>query len=110
MKKLAFVFMLLLVSAALLAWQKDKPGTTSPPPAKSAPDYSGMYTFLREGEFVQVTIEDAGRVTGFVSRYGDLESDRGAFLDHFFKQGGSISMAQSSVGTAKTPGMRLTTS
>src|SRR5581483_1029672 len=51
-----------------------------------APDYSGMYTFLREGEFVQVTVEDQNRVTGFVSRYGDLESDRGAFLDQFFKQ------------------------
>jgi hypothetical protein len=49
--------------------------------------YSGMYTFLREGEFVQITVEDAGHVTGFVSRYGDSESDQGAFLDHFFKQG-----------------------
>jgi len=36
---------------------------------------------------VQVTVEDAGRVTGFVSRYGDLESDKGAFLDQFFKTG-----------------------
>ena len=53
--------------------------------AKSSPDYSGMYNFLREGEFVQVTVEQ-GRVTGFVSRYGDTESDRGEFLDHFFKQ------------------------
>src|SRR5882672_4579455 len=51
------------------------------------PDYSGMYTFLREGEFVQITVEDAGQVTGFVSRYGNSESDQGAFLDHFFKQG-----------------------
>jgi hypothetical protein len=42
---------------------------------------------LKEGEFVQITIEEAGRVTGFVSRYGDGESDRGAFLDQFFKQG-----------------------
>lgn len=50
-------------------------------------EYSGMYSFLRDGEFVQVTVEDQGHVTGFVSRYGDLESDRGAFLDHFFKQG-----------------------
>jgi hypothetical protein len=50
-------------------------------------EYSGMYSFLRDGEFVQVTVEEQGRVTGFVSRYGDLESDRGAFLDHFFKQG-----------------------
>jgi len=46
-----------------------------------------MYSFLQEGEFVQITVEDAGRVTGFVSRYGDSESDRGAFLDQFFKQG-----------------------
>ncbi len=46
-----------------------------------------MYSFQRDGEFVQLTIEDEGRVTGFVSRYGDSESDRGAFLDQFFKQG-----------------------
>ena len=46
-----------------------------------------MYAFLKEGEFVQVTVEDAGRVTGFVSRYGDLDSDKGAFLDQFFKAG-----------------------
>src|SRR5437660_10109018 len=59
----------------------------SPVPKKPAEDYSGMYAFLRDGEFVQVTVEDAGRLTGFVSRYGDLESDRGAFLDQFFKQG-----------------------
>ena len=50
-------------------------------------DYSGMYSFLRDGEFVQLTVEDQGRVTGFVSRYGDSESDRGVFLDHFFKSG-----------------------
>jgi hypothetical protein len=55
-------------------------------PAQPSEDYSGMYSFLREGEFVQLTIEDEGRVTGFVSRYGDSESDRGAFLDQFFKQ------------------------
>jgi len=54
--------------------------------AASQDDYSGMYTFLREGEFVQITVEDAGHVTGFVSRYGNSESDQGAFLDHFFKQ------------------------
>lgn len=50
-------------------------------------NYSGMYTFLRDGEFVQVTIEDEGRVTGFISRFGDGESDRGTFLDQFFKEG-----------------------
>lgn len=49
--------------------------------------YSGMYSFLKEGEFVQLTVEDTGRITGFVSRFGDQESDKGAFLDQFFKTG-----------------------
>lgn len=53
----------------------------------SAHDFSGMYGFLRDGEFVQITVEDNGKLTGFVSRYGDLDSDRGAFLDQFFKEG-----------------------
>lgn len=55
--------------------------------AKTGPSYSGMYTFLKEGEFIQVTVEDEGRITGFISRFGDGESDKGAFLDQFFKTG-----------------------
>jgi hypothetical protein len=55
-------------------------------PTSNAEDISGMYTFLQEGEFVQIDV-DGTRVTGFVSRYGDLESDKGAFLDHLFKEG-----------------------
>jgi hypothetical protein len=55
-------------------------------PANPADDYSGMYGFLRDGEFLQLTIEDGARVSGFISRFGDLDSDRGVFLDHFFKQ------------------------
>jgi hypothetical protein len=54
---------------------------------KSPQDCSGMYSFLRDGEFVQITVEDGGHVTGFVSRFGDLASDKDAFLDHFFKDG-----------------------
>jgi hypothetical protein len=49
--------------------------------------YSGMYSFLKDGEFVQITIEEKGVVSGFISRYGDAESDKGAFLDQFFKSG-----------------------
>ncbi|MGO9084234.1 MAG: hypothetical protein ACLQBK_03335 [Candidatus Sulfotelmatobacter sp.] len=49
--------------------------------------YSEMYTFLKEGEFVQVTVEDDGSITGFISRFGNGESDKGAFLDQFFKTG-----------------------
>ncbi len=49
-------------------------------------EISGMYTFLREGEFVQITVEQ-GKLSGFVSRYGDRESDKDAFLDQFFSKG-----------------------
>ncbi len=50
-------------------------------------DYSGMYSFLRDGEFIQITIEEKGAVSGFISRFGDSESDRGTFLDQFLKSG-----------------------
>ena len=53
----------------------------------SAEDYSGMYSFVHEGEFVQVTVEESGKVTGFISRFGDSEGDKGAFLNQFFKEG-----------------------
>jgi len=71
--------------SAILLTSQTAPAPQTPP--KLADDYPGMYSFLQDGEFVQVTVEDQGRVTGFVSRYGDLESDRGEFLDLFFKSG-----------------------
>jgi len=51
----------------------------------AADDISGMYSFLGEGEFVQITLEPDG-VSGYISRRGDLPSDNGAFLDHFFEK------------------------
>jgi hypothetical protein len=105
MKRIYFISLVALafglggasVTAELRA-QEAKPtgdagAKTGPPAAGSQPSekneraYSGMYTFLKEGEFVQVTVEDTGHVTGFVSRFGDGESDKGAFLDQFFKSG-----------------------
>src|SRR6266567_8084638 len=76
-------------SAGLGAQVAKPSGDTAKPGAAAAGEraYSGMYTFLKEGEFVQVTVEDTGRVTGFVSRFGTEESDKGAFLDQFFKSG-----------------------
>ena len=44
-----------------------------------------MYAFLKEGEFVQLTVEDQGEVTGFISRYSDGNRDKGVFVDQFFK-------------------------
>ena len=57
--------------------------------ASDAPDYSGMYSFLKEGEFMQITIEEKGKVSGFISRYGDSSADKGTFLDQFVKSGTS---------------------
>jgi hypothetical protein len=54
-----------------------------------APDFSGMYSFQKEGEFMQITLEDKGSVSGFISRYGDSEGDKGTFLDQFIKSGTS---------------------
>ena len=84
MVRTTFLCLFLLTSISLHAWQGKPPQpSASPKPA----DYSGMYSFLQDGEFVQLTVEDEGRVTGFVSRFGELESDKGEFIDQFFKQG-----------------------
>jgi len=81
--KLAEILALILLTSSSLGARQNPPQNSTPTSA----DYSGMYSFLQEGEFVQITVEDEGRVTGFISRYGNSESDRGAFLDQFFKQG-----------------------
>ncbi len=62
-----------------------KPDAAKPDAANPLGDISGTYSFLREGEFLQIDVEQ-DRVTGFVSRFGELESDSGAFLDHFFQK------------------------
>jgi hypothetical protein len=77
----ATVFVVLLAASFLSAQN------TPQPPEQTPPDYSGMYSFLQEGEFIQLTVEDEGRISGFISRYGDSESNSGAFVDHFIKQG-----------------------
>jgi hypothetical protein len=65
----------ILLSAALAFAQ-------APKAAVPPDDFSGMYTFLQEGEFVQINVEEGSRLTGFISRYSDGEKSN--FLDHFF--------------------------
>ena len=77
-----FIILADMILVAIAASAQSKSTT-----AIAGANYDGMYAFVREGEFVQITVEGEGRVTGFVSRYGDSESDRGVFLDHFFKSG-----------------------
>jgi hypothetical protein len=49
----------------------------------AAEDISGMYSFLKEGEFLQISLEKTV-VTGYISRQGESDSDNGVFLDQFF--------------------------
>jgi hypothetical protein len=76
------ILAVVLLAASLCAAQQ-KTDTAPPQPQE---DYSGMYSFLQDGEFLQITLQE-GKVDGYVSRLGDLESDRGVPLDHFFKKG-----------------------
>jgi hypothetical protein len=102
MKKLCAILVCCVTLAAIAVFphtsgaqqsvqESTTPKAKEPPPpapdAKPGRQYSGMYSFLKDGEFVQITVEDEGRVTGFVSRYGEGESDKGAFLDQYFRSG-----------------------
>jgi hypothetical protein len=62
------------------AAQEDSANATVP---HAAEDISGMYSFIKEGEFLQITL-DKNAVTGYISRMGDSDSDNGVFLDQFF--------------------------
>ena len=87
-KILLFVLLLGLAAAyAQTTTAGQNSGSQDAATSTSAEDYSGMYSFLRDGEFVQITAGEKGKLDGFISRYGELDSDRGAFLDQFIKQG-----------------------
>jgi len=62
------------------AAQEDNANATAP---HAAEDISGMYSFVKEGEFLQITL-DRNSVTGYISRMGESDSDNGVFLDQFF--------------------------
>jgi hypothetical protein len=82
MKNSVPVLLIVLFAVCALA-QTGAPAKAAP---AAPPDVSGMYTFLRDGEFVQIDVEGS-KVSGFISRYGDAESDRGAFLDQLISKG-----------------------
>ena len=75
---LHFSFILTILGAPLVAQQ---PANET----AAANDISGAYTFLRAGEVLQLTVED-GKLTGYISRFGDSDSDKDQFIDQFFDQ------------------------
>jgi hypothetical protein len=71
------MFRLLLILGLALPMVAQQPA----PPAS----ISGTYTFLDDGETVQINVTE-GKVDGFISRFGDLDSDKGTFIDQFFSK------------------------
>jgi len=71
---------LLLALTALLALTSF---AQTPAPAATPQDISGMYTFLHEGEFVQLTL-NGSVLSGFISRFANEKQD--SFVDQFFSK------------------------
>jgi hypothetical protein len=67
----------LAVSASAQAPEKTQPEVVG--------DITGLYSFLHEGEFVQIEVND-GKVTGLVSHFKDEDPDKAEFVDQFFEQ------------------------
>ncbi len=53
------------------------------PPQGGDKDISGTYTFVHDGETLQVNVEE-DKVAGWVTRFGEGESDKGQRIDQFF--------------------------
>ena len=52
----------------------------------AASDPAGLYSFLKEGESLQLTLED-GELSGYITRFGESDSDKGQLIDQFLSKG-----------------------
>ena len=67
-----------------LAQLASPPSTQSPAQALALPrDVSGAYAFDRRSESIEIDI-DRGRLSGYISRLGDAETDKNTPLTYFF--------------------------
>jgi len=74
------------IAALLLAFPASALAQSpAPPEPEIGPDITGLYSFLHEGEFVQIEVND-GKVTGLVSHFKDEDTDKAEFEDQFFEQ------------------------
>jgi hypothetical protein len=86
------LFGIVALSLALVASGLAQSSASTPLPVSA--DITGMYSFVHEGEFVQIEVTD-GKVTGLVSRFKNEDLEKAQFVDQFFDQ-------------AKLEGARLT--
>ncbi|HZR30069.1 MAG TPA: hypothetical protein VFA71_14925 [Terriglobales bacterium] len=73
---LGLIFILCLFPVALSAQATGRG-------ALGGDDISGVYSFLHEGESIQLNL-DHGKLSGWVSSFGFLDSDKDTLLDRFF--------------------------
>ena len=95
----AGIVLAVVLGSSNLAAQKNagKAKAVAPAATSADADISGMYSFLKDGEFVQITVEretppvaankknsptaPPAKVTGFISRFGEGDSDKGEYLE-----------------------------
>jgi hypothetical protein len=61
----------------------DKKDFSEQQPSTLPADVSGEYAFDRSGESIEVDI-DRGKLSGYISRLGDVDTDAGTPLTYFF--------------------------
>ena len=78
-----------LVGATLAVAQQSAQPKSLPnqqaPAAAPAEDISGAYSFLEDGEYLQIDVQE-GKVTGYVSRFNEEQNGPKTFLDQLFEK------------------------
>ena len=98
--RILLVTLLCLGAVALAQPRSPKNPAT---PSTRIGDFSGTYSFLREGEDLQINLQD-GKLDGFASRYGDSETDQSVLLQHLIEKS-SVSGDAVSFTTSKIHGV-----
>lgn len=92
MKKIQFVSVAVFVlgfgwlsASPEMRAQAAKPPVNGDSEAKGGPAYSGMYSFLKDGEFVQVTVEEGGMSRDLCRDSATARATRARSLINFSK-------------------------
>ncbi len=73
------------IAALALALLATLPLAAQAPPQADDKDISGTYSFVHDGETLQLNLQE-GRVNGWVTRFGEGDSDRGQRIDQFLEK------------------------
>jgi len=94
-----------LLCLAFVTWAPAGPPkrSTASAPAVSVGDFSGTYTFLRDDDDLQINVQN-GRLDGYVTRYGETESDKAVQLQHLIEKS-SLTGDEISFTTSKIHGV-----